>query len=189
MGDNKGIKSHHESDEDDNISFTTTLPLKQGDGNGSPKVILKSPVFIKPNSGQISISTGGNVELFEETCEKIHSFASELGGDTECENALKEATKLMRGSKVTYGSGGDLCQSTESDVIFVDKIDALVTSTSFGGKGVFKDFISGDVNIEGMFNFLKELLEVTSLATVRAKAKIGDKIDVTVEKIQCIFQD
>ena len=111
MGDNKGIKSHHESDEDDNISFTTTLPLKQGDGNGSPKVILKSPVFIKPNSGQISISTGGNVELFEETCEKIHSFASELGGDTECENALKEATKLMRGSKVTYGSGGDLCQS------------------------------------------------------------------------------
>ena len=77
MGDNKGIKSHHESDDDDNISFTTTLPLNQKGGNGSPKLILKSPVFIKPNSGQISISTGGNVELFEETCEKIHSFSGE----------------------------------------------------------------------------------------------------------------
>ena len=70
----------------------------------------------------------------------IESYLNEIGSDAQCEQSLKEASKLMYSKGISYGSKDNSEKSTENDVLFIDVMNSVVNGGHFGGKGVFKIF-------------------------------------------------
>jgi len=152
---------------------------------GGKKYLAFSP---ERSKGQSSVKSSNNSVInpttVEETFAVVSSFIKELGSENECDNALKEAAKLLRGKNLRYGNAPNSEQSTEGDVAFIDQIDSMVNGVSFGGGTVFRNFISGEVNIVGMSNFVSELTDMAKKNTAREQKNNKGKIDVTLEKVQ-----
>jgi len=145
-------------------------PRGAGGGKGGSKKYLAFPSSPERSKGQSVKSSNNSVinpTTVEETFAVVSSFIKELGSENECDNALKEAAKLLRGKNLRYGNAPNSEQSTEGDVAFIDQIDSMVNGVSFGGGTVFRNFISGEVNILGMSNFVSELTDMAKKNTLR----------------------
>jgi len=129
----------------DSSEEDTESPNKGAGGgeNGRKSVsprMLFSPERLKGLSVK-SVDNNSVVQVtLEETLENVNSFIKELG-ETEGDNALKETAKLLRGKGLRYGNVANAEQSSESDVSFVDQIEAMINGVSFGGVNVFKNFM------------------------------------------------
>ena len=169
-------------------------PSKGGGAGGrktKTKIGLKLPFTLSPmkaNKGQSSVKSsmsGVNVSpTMDETLAIVSSFIKELGSESECDQALKEGSKLLRGKNLRYGNMANAEQNVESDVAFVDQIDSMINGVSFAGKDVFKNFINSEVNIVGMINFVSDITDITKETTTRLQKGLVKKPEVSLEKVQ-----
>ena len=145
-----------------------------GAGGRKSKTIpgLKLPFTLSPMKakGQSSAkSSGSSVNVpptMEEMLATVSSFLKELGSEPECDQALKEDGKLLRGNKnLRYGNTANAEQNVESDVAFVNQINSMINGVYFAGKDVFKNFMNSDVNILGMVHFVNDLADITKETT------------------------
>ena len=146
-------------------------PGGAGGGKGGGKKYLALPFSPERSNLQSSVKSSNNSVInpttVEETFADMSSFIKELGSESECDNALKESGKLLRGKNLRYGNAPNSEQSTEGDVAFMDQIDSMVNGVSFGGGTAFRNFMTGEVNIIVMTNFVSELADIAKKNTER----------------------
>ena len=172
-------------------------PSKGGGAGGrktKTKTGLRLPFTLsqmKANKGQSSVKSsmsGVNVSpKMDETLAIVSSFIKELGNEAECDQALKEGSKLLRGKNLRYGNMANAEQNVESDVAFVDQIDSMINGVSFAGKDVFKNFINSEVNIVGMINFVSDITDITKETTTRLQKGLVKKPEVSIIRKSSVY--
>ena len=103
-------------------------PRGAGGGKVGGKKYLAFPS--SPLKGQSSVKSVNNSVInpttVEETFADVSSFIKELGSESECDNALKEAAKLLRGKNLRYGNAPNSEQMIILTILLCVKDFALV---------------------------------------------------------------